>query len=294
MNSVLTNIAVLICSFALPAAGANAIERKPYEMPRTEVIPIEESGTDRQYELFIKLPEDYEENTDTVYPVIYTTDAVVHMDMLSGATEFLMPEVIVVGISYQTNHPLADERANISRFRDYITVEHTDPEIQARFQPGQAANHLSFIRDEIIPHIESNYRADSSERTYFGYSLGGAFGAYILLSHPDTFRHYILGSPAFSNDTLQYIDELEAASGDWQDTGSVNAFVSLGELEEDAVEDVNRFLQVLRRRDQSSLALSGLEIIEDADHAGAFPETTIRGVKWLTKLQPPDAPEGRP
>jgi len=273
----------LVCLLALPFWGAQASDFGPYEMPRTEVVPIQESGTDRQYELYIKLPEDYAENTDTRHPVIYTTDAEVHMDMLSGTTEFLMPQAILVGISYQKNH--MDERANISRFRDYTTIESTDPEIQARFQPGQASNHLSFIRDEVIPYVDRNYRTNPAERTYFGYSLGATFGAYMLLAHPDTFKNYILGSPAFGTTGLPYIDKFEAETALRQDEMNVNVFVSLGELEADQLEKVNNFISVLRRRDQSSMTLAGLEVIENSNHSTAFPETVIRGVRWLTEMK---------
>lgn len=283
MGNTLTKTVVLFCLLTMPFAGVQAREFKPYEMARTQVVPIQESGTDRQYELYIKLPENYAENTDTKYPVIYTTDAVVHMDMLSGSTEFLMPEVVLVGISYQKNHP--EERANMSRFRDYTTTQHSDPEIQARFQPGQASNHLAFIRDEIFSYIEKNYRTDPSARTYFGYSLGGAFGAYILLSKPDSFKNYILGSPAFSDRSAQYIDDIEARMAPEQQNLNVNVFVSLGEEEEDARERVEGLMSVLRRRSGSGVAPTGLEIIEDADHAEAFPETAIRGVKWLSRLK---------
>ncbi|MEP2990454.1 MAG: alpha/beta hydrolase-fold protein [Parasphingorhabdus sp.] len=282
MENVRTKIAVLICLLMQPIASAQASELKPYEMPRSEVVPIQESGTDRQYELYIKLPEDYAENTDTRYPVIYTTDAEVHMDMLSGSTEFLMPEVILVGISYQKNHE--DQRVNISRFRDYTTVESTNPETQTRYQPGQASNHLRFIRDEVIPYVEKNYRTNPAERSYFGYSLGGAFGAYILLSKPDSFKNYILGSPAFNDRSAKYIDELEVQMAPEQQKMNANVFVSLGEKEENAKERVEGLMSVLKRRSGSGVALTGLEIIEESDHSAAFPETAIRGVRWLAKL----------
>lgn len=275
--------AVLACLLMTPAISAQASEFEPYEMARSEVVPIIENGTDRQYELYIKLPEDYAENTDTAYPVIYTTDAAIHMDMLSGPTEFLMPQVILVGISYQLN--LSDERAHVSRFRDYTTLESENPEIQAEYQPGQAKNHFAFIRDEIIPLIEKSYRADPEERTYFGYSLGGAFGAYMLFSQPEIFKNYVLGSPAFGERSRRFIDELEARTRAEQRNMNANVFVSLGEAEEDAKESVDAFVSVLKRRSGSGLALRNLEIIEGADHSGAFPETALRSVKWLSQLQ---------
>ncbi|MFU7528941.1 alpha/beta hydrolase-fold protein [Qipengyuania sp. ASV99] len=263
----------------LPVSSVQASEPQPYEMPRTEVVPIQDSGADRQYELYIKLPEDYADNPDTKYPVIYTTDAVVHMDMLSGATEFLMPDVILVGISYQKD--FGDEWPHASRFRDYTVTAFDNPEYQARFQAGQAGHHLDFIRNEVMPYVESTYRTDPRENTYFGYSLGAAFGAYTLLARPDTFKNYILGSPAFSQRGLQYIDELEAETALRQDTANVNVFVSLGELEESEVEEVGHFMRVLRRRDRSDITLMGLEIIEGSNHSTAFPETVVRAVRWL-------------
>lgn len=265
---------------AKPVSTESGAELAAYEMPRTHIAPVKDSQKDRQYELYIKLPEDYSENTDVNYPVIYTTDASLHMDMLSGATEFLMPDVIVVGISYQTD--LGDEWAHASRFRDYSVTAYNDPEIQARFQGGQASHHLDFIRNDVFPYIENNYRTDSGERSYFGYSLGGAFGAYILLAQPDTFKHYILGSPAFSQRSLQYIDEFEAKTAPRQGEMNVNVFVSLGELEESEVEEVDHFISVLRRRSEAGLSLTGLEVIENSNHSAAFPETVIRGVKWLS------------
>ncbi|WDI31456.1 alpha/beta hydrolase-fold protein [Hyphococcus flavus] len=277
------------CAGSSQAESANSVSTESsaalaaYEMPRTHVAPIKQSNKDRQYELYIKLPENYSENTDAKYPVIYTTDAVVHMDMLSGSTEFLMPNVILVGISYQKN--LGDERANASRFRDYQMAEYTDPEIQARFQGGQVSAHLDFIRNDVIPYIESRYRTIPDERTYFGYSLGGAFGAYILFAEPDTFKHYILGAPAFNPRSLQIVDELEAKTAPHQGEMNVNVFVALGDLERDEdKEAVDHFMSVLQRRSQSDMTLTGLEIIKNSDHAEAFPETAIRGVRWLAAM----------
>jgi len=136
-----------------------------------------------------------------------------------------------------------------------------------------------------MPYVETRYRTIPDESTYFGYSLGGAFGAYILLAQPDTFKHYILGSPAFSEDSLQYIDDLEETTARAQNQANVNVFVSLGELEERNAENVDHFIEVLRRRSQSNITLTGLEVIDNSNHSTAFPETVIRGVRWLTETK---------
>lgn len=279
MGDIMRKIAALAVALLLPFVSATAGEARPYELPRTEVVPIEDSNTGRQYELYIKLPDGYSENTDVKYPVIYTGDAAWHMDMLSGATEYLMSDVILVGISWQKNPETTV--AHASRFRDYSLLKSTNPDNPR----GEADGHLSFIRNDVIKFVESGYRADPAERVYFGYSLGVQLGAYILLTEPDTFKHYILGSPAFGAQSLSYIDELEASTAPRQNHLDANVFVSLGELETSAMSTVNELVSVLQRRSQAGLRLTGLEIIENSDHGTAFPETVIRSIKWLAALR---------
>lgn len=280
--SILCFVALSVCLQSGHAADVEVREPKPYQMPRTHVAPIEDAKSDRRYELYIKLPEGYSENTDTNYPVIYTTDAAWHMDMLSGATEYLMPDAILVGISWQKG--LDDERAHVSRFRDYTVTPFNNPEHQAQYHGGKADAHLDFIRNDVFSYIESNFRVDPGERTYFGYSLGGQFGAYALLAQPRAFKNYILGSPALGQRSAEYLDELEAKMAPRQDSVNANVFVSIGELEKDRVDQVQDLVSVLRRRSEAGVSLTGLEIIEDSDHGAAFPETAIRSIKWLSQL----------
>ncbi len=270
----------LLSGLLLSFVRVEASEPMPYAMPRTQVVPLKDTKNDRQYELYIRLPEGYAENTDTKYPVIYVADAVWHMDMLAGATEYLMPNVIVVGISWQKG--LDDERAHVSRYRDYSLVKSDNPERQARYQFGQAGNHLPFIRDGVIPYVESNYRTDPDERTYFGYALSGTFGVYVLFEQPDTFKHYILGSP--TPQIAGFVEEHEANPVPRQKDLGINVFVAIGELEKDKMGMTEGFASVLQRKSEAGLTFSGLEVIESSDHGTAFPETTIRAIKWLSQL----------
>lgn len=271
-------IIALIAIALLPLCGAAALEQKPYEMPRTHVVSVPDSKADRQYELYIKLPEDYAEKTDTSYPVVYTTDAKWQMDMLSGATEFLMPNVILVGISWQTD--IEDEREFISRLRDYTVVPLEDEEIQAKYHFGQASQHLSFIRHDVVKYVEKHYRTNPGRRAYFGYSLGALFGTYVALAEPETFHHYILGSPAVDDRDLAFFENLSVKDV----SQPVNIFLSIGELEQEQMAPTNELLSMMKEKGGSGFTLTGLEIIEDSDHGTAFPETVVRGVKWLSQL----------
>lgn len=267
---------LLVAVWIFTGTAVSGLE--PFGMPRSEVVPIKDKVNDRQYALYIKLPENYLESPEKRYPVIYTTDAKWHMDLLSGTTEYLMPEVILVGVSWQLD--LAEDREFASRFRDYTPVASTNPERQAQYNFGQAAEHLSFIRGDVISFVEQNYRA-SDQRAYLGYSLGGAFGAFVLFAEPDTFDSYILGSPAFNEISLAFSSTLAQQNGARLKASKPSVFVSLGELETSEVDLANGFMTVLERATNSGLTHTSLQIIENADHGSAVPETFVRGIKWL-------------
>jgi len=276
---------ILVLLFSLPFVSVKASEKKLYKIPGTKVIPIQDTQSERQYELYLKLPEDYGKNNDKKYPVIYFTDAVWHIEMLSAATAFLMEEVILVGISWQKdiNEELRKEHgAHVSRFRDYSTKPSSNPEVQAKYQLGQANNHLNFIRNDVVKYIEKNYRSDPSNRTYFGYSAGGEFGAYILMAQPDTFKNYILGSPSLKGN-IPYLTELGDNAVLKRIGLNANVFVSYGALEQELGIHAEQLITMLENRHDKSLSLAHL-VIESADHQRAFPMTGVRSVTWLSNL----------
>ncbi|MDW3647639.1 MAG: serine hydrolase [Bacteroidia bacterium] len=258
------------------------------ELPQIQLIPIQDSQTGRNYDLYIKLPESYSENKDTKYPVIYYTDAFWHVEILSASTEYMLEDVILVGISWQKdiNEDLKKERgAHVSRFRDYSIRESNNTEIQAKYQLGQANKHLDFIRNDVIKYLDTNYRTDADSRTYFGYSLGGEFGAYILLTQPETFDNYIIGSPSIKRE-VPYLAELNAKFGSFETNKSkslnANVFISYGSLEKEAAESIEEFISLLKARRDNGLSLQ-TEVIE-GNHQTAFPLTAVRSVAWLSTL----------
>ena len=251
---------------------------KAYAMPRTEVIPLRDGKNERQYELYVKLPESYTEDEEKRFPVIYFTDAVWHIDILSAAAEYIMPDAILVGISWQTDmvDSLVKERgAHVSRFRDYSVLPHDRPEIQAKYQMGQASEHLEFIKNEVFGHIETNYRTQPEHRSYFGYSLGGVFGAYTLLTQPETFNNYILGSPALRGD-IPYLSGLE------EKPTQANVFISYGTEEQEAAVYIDQLIALLSGRNDPNLNLHH-QIIE-GNHSTGFPATGTTAVSWLAGL----------
>lgn len=259
-----------------------ATEPDEFTLPRTKVETLQDPVTKRSYEIHIQLPISY--TPDKKYPVVYMTDSPYTFPIVVGAARYpanakKMQDVMYVGISWQS-----DISPGFSRQRDYtptvVTKGYRDP-------TGEADKHSRFIRESIIGHIEGKYSVDPANRTYMGNSYGGLFGAYILLTRPEMFANYILGSPSLWWDDL-YIFALEAQTKALTSGVTANVFISVGKDEyansestkNDLRGDAHRFYEKLKLRRLSNMTLE-LRIIESANHETAFPTTAIQGLWWL-------------
>ena len=155
---------ILVSLFLLPFFNVGASEHKLYSMPGTQVIPIKDTISNKRYELLIKLPDSYAKNKDKSYPVIYFTDAVEHIELLSSASYMIWKDVILVGISWQKD--IAEDLkqqygVHVSRYMDYTYKKTINPR-HPKLKFGQADNHLAFIRKDVFKFVESNYRTEQS------------------------------------------------------------------------------------------------------------------------------------
>ena len=257
--------------------GKQTAEKSYLELPRIKVIPIKDAKNDRQYELYIKLPEGYSEDSKTKHPVIYYTDAMWHVEILSGAVEYIMEDAILVGISWQKDIEEDVKQkygVHASRFEDYSFWK-TTPAEHPLLQFGQASNHLDFISNDVFNYVEQHYRTNPSNRSYFGYSLGGLFGAYIIMTQPYTFKNYILGSPSVHLLTKHKIEFKNKRL-------NVNVFISRGTLEEGLRQPISEFVTSLKARNDNSLSIENAVI--EGNHKTAFPMTAVRSMQWLSQM----------
>ncbi|MHA7057418.1 alpha/beta hydrolase-fold protein [Aquimarina sp. M1] len=262
-------------------------ETSAFVMPQIQVVPIKDTQTEKQYELYIELPEDYAENTDKRYPVLYYTDAMWHLEMLSGASEYMLEDVILVGISWQKDIASDVKQqygVHASRFTDYSFRKKTNPN-HPKLKFGQAENHVTFIRNNVITYVEKNYRTCANSRSYFGYSLSGAFGAYILLTQPNTFNNYILGSP-MSKNNMSSLSEINAKLVSSEPDNSkklhANVFIAHGNLEEGKEELTEEFLKLFN--DSANLELTIQNKTIEGNHQTAFPRIAVASVAWLSSI----------
>jgi predicted alpha/beta superfamily hydrolase len=246
----------------------NRISEAPYSIPRTKTITLKEPATGRVYPIYIQLPQSYKTSQDKHYPVIYATDGPYSFPNITGATRLTMnsdvtEESIIVGVSYSIG-----SRGSASRVRDYTPIKAEDWKLET----GQARQHTAFLEGTVNPQ----------NRTFIGHSLGGLFGTYILLEHPELFDNYIIGSPSvwFQND---YILSLNS---DAKILNKKRVYISVGELEtpehgerENMVAGANKLFKKL----QESIPATGLKLtlVTDATHETVFPTIAIQGLFWI-------------
>jgi predicted alpha/beta superfamily hydrolase len=89
---------------------------------------------------------------------------------------------------------------------------------------GGADNFLGFLKDELIPYINTNYPSDG-DNTLWGHSLGGMFVVYALLKEPNTFKSYIAVDPSLWWDNI-LVPKLAAAKLPTLSDSTITLFIS--------------------------------------------------------------------
>lgn len=226
--------------------------------PRRSLFDTEErtlfcDATGREYHLSVALPETYATSNQS-YPVIYLLDSDIFFGMAAGLTPLShwcvgTPEAIVVGIGYdmQNYAEWMDVRGRDFFIPDVVDWMPEDPNFIAdRFLTG--------LTQEIIPFIETNYRASSFDRCLYGYSASGFFTLYALFHQPQAFQRYMCGSVmnlAYPY-LIQHTERLAARSAD----EPIWLYTSVGELESKQVPSYHQLIDFLRGGNFPCLKLS--------------------------------------
>ena len=139
----------------------------------------------------IHLPKNYA-TSNKKYPVLYVLDGS-ESNLIEAiqVTKNLRAEMIIVALP------------NTDRDRDMMPLSTSTYKVA---NPG-AENFLSFIGNELIPHIEKNVRSNRI-RTIRGRSLSGLFILYAFLKKPELFDNYIANSAGWYADMNLYFETL--------------------------------------------------------------------------------------
>ncbi|HET9825761.1 MAG TPA: alpha/beta hydrolase-fold protein [Chitinophagaceae bacterium] len=229
----------------------------------------------QEYVLQISLPGGYQ-NSNKKYPVLYLMDSQWDFPLataLYGEQYYdgFIPEIIVVGITWGGIHPNPDSL----RARDYTPTRQSGVP-----QSGGADQFLSFMKNEVFPLIETNYKADKNERILMGSSLGGLFALYTLFTQPAMFNKYVAASPAYGWDN-QVIYQFEKKYFEKKSNPPARVFMCIGGVESN-VPGFQALTKSLSDHAISSLQIES-RILENTGHSGTKGEGYARGLQFVFK-----------
>ena len=269
-------------SLALALATALAVSEARAQSVSTEHLQglgevlyhrAESESLEQTYHVYVRLPESYGEQSGP-YPTLYLLDGGVTFPLFAAYYRYLtlgeeIPELLVVGISYGT----ADWQKGNMRGRDF-----TAPAKEAEHYGGAEA-FRGFLRGELMPLVESQYRSDSRRRIVFGQSLGGQFVLDTALRDPGLFWGHIASNPALHRNLELF---LRPPAIDLPSSGNLpKLFVSVGSR------DAPRFrgpsTEWIEHWSKQTKRPFDLEtrILEGQGHFSAAPESLRQGLAWL-------------
>lgn len=239
----------------------------------SEVRTIKSTSTGRSYDLYVRKPVDYDKNKQQKYPVLYLLDGQWDFKLLDSVIGGLLydkviPDILIVGIAYSGEHP------------DYgalRAIDYTPVPGDAKGS-GEGPKFLSFLKAELIPLIEANYRADPASRILGGHSFGGLFTLYAMFTEPSLFWGYLAGSPdiVFANNFI--VRQEEEFAKTHKDL-PVRIFFATGGGESLVTPGI-AFVRTFAGRNYKGLHWDG-RVIEGEDHAGSKPEFYSLGLRFL-------------
>jgi hypothetical protein len=160
-------------------------------------------------------------------------------------------------------------------------------------RPGNTAplllfNGIGASMELLQPFIDENYPTMPEDRGYWGDSLGGLFGLYVLFNAPDTFDRYIIGSPSIWWGDRAIMKDAEAFVASHE---SLNAkvFMAVGALEEVGgagaaeaamVTNLFRLEDLLRKAKLSGLELT-TRLFPNETHTSVIGMNYSRGIQTV-------------
>ena len=248
-------LAAAVILAAVPAADAQA--------PLTANLTSAGLGEVRAYT--VHLPDGYARDIQRRYPVVYVLDGPPLDDHTAQGARPLAaagqaPGLIVVGIPNMQRS---------GRARDFLPPFLSFARRDGSPFTGGADRFLRFLRDELVPRIERDYRT-TRPRLLVGHSLGAIFVSYSVGAAPAFFDARFAHSPAIWRDEDAIAADLARSLAAARGLGGF-FYLSVGEKEGGGLGDGYAKLHtVLRTR----AAAAGLRWRADVT-PGAVHETNV-------------------
>jgi len=249
------------------------------DIPGSQVRKITSTIVNQEYDLHIILPAGYTTSTKK-YPVVYLMDSQWDFPLVRSIYgqqyyDGFIPELIIVGVTWGGTNPNPDSL----RARDY-----TPTNDGRMIQGGGADKFLSFMKDELFPFVDTNYKADSTNRNLMGCSLGGLITLYTLFTHTDMFSGYAAASPAIGWDN-EVIYKYEKSFFERQlyakKRFSQRLYMTVGGAER-GVPGFEKWADLLASRNYNAQKVYiQSKVLENTGHSGTKSETYSRGLQYI-------------
>ncbi|MBD1364757.1 alpha/beta hydrolase [Mucilaginibacter sp. ZT4R22] len=239
MRKLLLLFAVLFTCNLLNAQVASIAKGERYPLNIGIIDHVQSAVLNEGRTLNIYLPDGYDKDTTTKYPVIYLLDGSKDEDFIHvvGVVQFLtmiqaMPNSIVVGI------------ANVDRKRDFTYPSTSKADVKLVPTSGGSAKFMIFLETELQPHIQKFYKVSSS-KTLIGQSLGGLLATEVLLKKPSLFNQYIIVRPSLWWDTETLLNGAVAMRRSHSYKG-IKAYLAVGSEGPQMIGDAKKLSQILK------------------------------------------------
>lgn len=274
----LATLGILLFSLTAVAADGKTAQGPLAYLPALagDYFPMHSRKVGRDYHIFVRLPEGYEENLTTRYPTVYLLDGDSLFPLLSPTHLFLtydedLPEAILVGIAY-------------GGF-DTINKRNTDftaPSPDATPDQGGAPQFLSFLKTELVPTIENRFRTEPGRRILLGQSRGGNFVLWSALEDPDLFWGRIASNPGLGPGRARFFSSAAAH----QRSGLRVAVTSGTRDKEQRQLDAREWTTHWTRPDAGAPWEVRLFSMADGTHAATIGESYRQAMLWLFDDEP--------
>ncbi|MHB1328595.1 MAG: alpha/beta hydrolase [Gemmatimonadales bacterium] len=281
MRYMLLALVTLLAPSTLVAQG-----RFPLTIGTQDSIRSETLKEMRRY--LVYTPPSYSDTTFAPqrYPVLYLLDGDAHFHSVTGLAQILgtgvngtyaIPEMIVVAIP------------NTNRTRD-MTPTHVTVGLDGKPSPafrttGGMGNFLSFIKNELIPQIDSRYRT-TPYRIFVGHSLGGITTINALFTIPETFNAYVAIDPSlwWDNATMLKTTKDRLVNGDYRNKvlflGQANTINPDDSTANPHFNAMVRFNSLTKAYNKSGLRF-GYKYYDNDDHGSVPLITTYDALRFI-------------
>lgn len=281
-----TSAIVVLLLFCINGVRAQSTLTQPKQvcLENTEQFTIASKYVEGEnYVIQVGLPIGYSPEKKS-YPVLYILDGDKSFGMTKEITDWLIwskeiREIIVVAITYGKGTDEWWQR----RARDYLHSNDTTLAQGWFKETGGADNFLKFIKHELFPAINKNYKTNQDSTAIMGISFGGMLNSFILFTQPELFNGYIIIAPSLVWDNSSIL-RMETDYFNNHKALKKTVYIAYGSMDDKVwiINSTNEFIQKIKMHNYDGLKLFP-QIFEGETHISVYSTALTHGLKTIFK-----------